>query len=186
MAKVKPLLKILASVWIVYNIFSLMVMPNVSSYFGRVTSKFVGPYANVVGLNVGWNFFSPDPAQPMYLKVVVNYPADADGTYKEPLITQWPDPEEEANVPGLTRKREWAAMRFMVIDPRRLSQIFGPWLCKKYPEAESIDMEQVVEVLPLLDNAVLNKEVNLLEMSQERRFAKASVRCGVAGDEEIL
>jgi hypothetical protein len=186
MAKVKPLLKILASVWIVYNIFSLMVMPNVSSYFGRVTSKFVGPYANVVGLNVGWNFFSPDPAHPMYLKVVVNYPAESDGSYREPVITSYPDPEAEAKVPSLTRKREWAVMRFMVMDPRRLRQIFGPWLCKQYPGAESVDMEHVIETLPPLDEAVFNKEVNLLEMSQERRFAKASVRCGVAGDEESL
>jgi hypothetical protein len=186
MAKVKPLLKILASVWIVYNICALMVMPNVTSYFGRVASKFVGPYANLVGLNAGWNFFSPDPAQPMYLKVVVNYPMAQDGEYREPLITAFPFPESEKNNPSLTRKREWAVMRFMVMDPRRLRQIFGPWLCKLYPEAESIDMEHVIDTLPLLDEAVFKSEVNLLDMSQERRFAKATVHCHSAGDEELL
>ncbi|WP_413581557.1 hypothetical protein [Bdellovibrio sp. HCB288] len=186
MAKVKPLLKILASVWIVYNIAALMVMPNVSSYFGRVASKYVGPYANLVGLNAGWNFFSPDPAHPMYLKVSVNYPANEDGSYRDPLFTTYPPPDEENKVAGLTRKREWAVMRFMVIDPRRLRQIFGPWLCRQYPGAESIDMEHVVETLPLLDEAAFNKDVNLLDMSQERRYAKAAVRCDGTGDEESL
>ncbi|WP_413557025.1 hypothetical protein [Bdellovibrio sp. HCB209] len=186
MAKVKPLLKILASVWIVYNICALMVMPNVGSYFGRTASKFVGPYANLVGLNAGWNFFSPEPAHPMYLKVVVNYPENEDGSYRDPLITAYPDPESEAKTVSLTRKREWAVMRFMVMDPRRLRQIFGPWLCRQYPGAESVDMEHVIETIPLLDEAVLNREVNLLEMSQERRYAKASVHCNSSGDEESL
>ncbi|WP_255489911.1 hypothetical protein [Bdellovibrio sp. KM01] len=186
MAKVKPLLKILASIWIVYNICAIMVMPNVSSYFGRVASKFFGPYANQVGLNAGWNFFSPDPAHPMYLKVVVNYPMAQNGAYREPLITAFPFAESEKTMPSLSRKREWAVMRYMVMDPRRLRQVFGPWLCKQFPEAESIDMEHVIETLPLLDEAVSKSEVNLLDMSQERRAAKASVRCNSPGDEELL
>ncbi len=183
MAKVKPLLKILASVWIVYNIAVLMVMPNLSSYFGRITSKYVTPYANIVGLSTGWSFFSPDPVQPTHIKIVVNYPMAADGSYPESVRTAYP-PDQPVN--SLLQVRQISAMRFMIMDSRRLRQIFGPWLCKQYPGADSIDMEHVVNLLPPLDEAVLRKDMRPMEISRENHFAKETVQCNRIGDEEIL
>ena len=186
MAKAKPLFKILLSFWIVYNIFAMMVMPNIGSYFGRITSRFLGPYANAVGLNAGWNFFSPEPAHPMYLKIVINYPDNSDGTPQESVETTYPPPETEESVPSLTRKREWAVMRFMVLDSKKLRLLMGPWLCKQYPGANSVDMEHVVDTIPLLDQAVLQSDNSLSEMSQEVKYAKASYNCDGSGDEESL
>ncbi|MBO9665211.1 MAG: hypothetical protein J7501_00155 [Bdellovibrio sp.] len=164
----------------------MLVMPNVSSYFGRITSRFLGPYANTVGLNAGWNFFSPEPAHPMYLKILVNYPPLEDGSLRDAVETFYPSPENDKNVPSLTRKREWALMRFMVLDAKKLRLLMGPWLCKQYPGAVSVDMEHIVETIPILDQAVLKKDESVSDISEERKYANASYSCDGSGDEEAL
>jgi len=73
MPRAKLLVKVILSGWIVYNIFTMLVMPNLGAYFGRSTSRFITPYGNTVGLNASWNFFSPDPAHTMYIRYRINY-----------------------------------------------------------------------------------------------------------------
>lgn len=186
MKKVKLLFKALLSLWIVYNIFVMLVMPNVGAYFGRVTAGVVTPYANTVGLNAGWNFFSPEPAHPMYLKYTVNYLNEFGDEMKEPFESAFP-PERDPlrHVPNITYKREWALMRFMVMDPKRLRVLMGPWLCRQYPGATSIDMEHVIDTIPFLDQAVRFGDESVKDLSREVQYTKESVSCS-GGDEESL
>lgn len=192
MKKVKLLFKALLSLWIVYNIFVMLVMPNVGAYFGRVTANVVTPYANTVGLNAGWNFFSPEPAHPMYLKYTVYYPesenleGETSQEEREPVEGFFPVQNDKRNVPNITHKREWALMRYMVLDAKRLRLLMGPWLCRQYPGAASIDMEHVIETIPFLDQAVRFQDESVKDLSKEVQSVRESVSCQGGMDEESL
>lgn len=192
MKKVKLLFKALLSLWIVYNIFVMLVMPNVGAYFGRVTANVVTPYANTVGLNAGWNFFSPEPAHPMYLKYTVYYPesenleGETSQEEREPVEGFFPVQNDKRNIPNITHKREWALMRYMVLDAKRLRLLMGPWLCRQYPGAASIDMEHVIETIPFLDQAVRFQEESVKDLSKEVQSVRESVSCQGGMDEESL
>nr|BFD66841.1 hypothetical protein HAGR004_18630 [Bdellovibrio sp. HAGR004] len=192
MKKVKLLFKALLSLWIVYNIFVMLVMPNVGAYFGRVTANVVTPYANTVGLNAGWNFFSPEPAHPMYLKYTVYYPesenleGETSQEEREPVEGFFPIQNDKRNIPNITHKREWALMRYMVLDAKRLRLLMGPWLCRQYPGAASIDMEHVIETIPFLDQAVRFQDESVKDLSKEVQSVRESVSCQGGMDEESL
>lgn len=224
MKKMELLSKILLSVWIIYNIFVMLVMPNVGAYFGRVTASVVTPYASTVGLNAGWNFFSPEPAQPMVLKYTVHYPEG----YKKPVsgtiklnqqknidveegsanssevnedsfaqpelidddssdieVLQYPSDDNLEGVPNIIRKREWALMRYMILDPKRLRILMGPWLCKQHAGAETVEMEHIITFIPFLDQAVKFKNESVDEMARKMKVIKEEYNCA-GGDEESL
>ena len=182
--RVKLLFKILASFWAVFNIFVSLVMPNVGAYFGRVTASFVTPYANTIGLNASWNFFSPDPAHTMYIRYTV-YFYDDFGNEIRPTIEGFFPKEKNKSITSDLNKRDLYAMRFMVIEPKRLRVLFGPWLCRKYEGASSINMEHVVETVPPLDEVVTFKGETVRDLSQELQYSKVSHNCHSA-DEEVL
>ncbi len=184
MKKAKPLLKILLSVWIVYNIVVMLIMPNVGGYFGRTMSRFITPYASIVGLNAGWNFFSPDPAHIMYLEYSVQYPDTAEGESVEPVEKFFP-PEKNQPIYNPARKRDMYATRYMALDPKRLRMLFGPWLCKQNPGASNIDLKLIVETVPSLDKVVQRPELEISDLSERLEFSKEYVDCNHR-DEELL
>lgn len=183
-------LKALLSLWIVYNIVVIIVMPNAGSYFGRVTSRFIGPYANNVGLNAGWNFFSPDPAHTMYIRYMVyfSHPQDSEldsETEREPIEGYFPA-EKNKMISSVFRSRELYLMRFMIIDKRHLKNLFGAWLCRQYPGASSVDMEHVIETVAMLDEAAAFKDESMAELSKELQFVAERFRCDHSEDEVEL
>ncbi|MGZ3772069.1 MAG: hypothetical protein ACXVCY_08205 [Pseudobdellovibrionaceae bacterium] len=181
--KVKPLCKTLLSLWIIYNIFIMLVMPNIGGFIGRISSKYITPYANTVGLNAGWNFFSPDPAHTMYLRYTVRY-VDSQGIeIKEPVEDFFPKEKNQA-VHAVSRKRDLYAMRFMLLDSKRLRILLGPWLCRQYPGATSVEMEHVIETVPLLDQVVTLKEEAVSDLSQEIQSIREFHSC-LGTDDEV-
>lgn len=185
MKKAKLLFKTLASLWIVYNIFTMLVMPNVGAYFGRTASFLITPYANTIGLNASWNFFSPDPAHTMYIRYLARF-QDADGNeIKEPIEGFFPAEKNKGGV-AASRKRDLYAMRFMVIEPKRLRLLMGPWLCRQFPGATSVEMEHVIETVPPLDQVVTFKDDNVKDLSQEVKYVREDHSCTGGADEEAL
>lgn len=186
MTKVKSISKALLSLWIVYNIFTMLVMPNIGSYFGRVTSRFITPYANTVGLNAGWNFYSPEPAQPMHLKYIIYFEDELGEEMKPPVEGYFPSENDDRNIPLITRKREWSLMRFMVLDAKRMRHLMGPWFCRHNPGASSVELEHVVAAIPFLDSAVARNAVTIEELSQTAKYLRVKIDCNEAGDEVEL
>jgi hypothetical protein len=185
MKRAALILKVLLSLWIVYNIVVITVMPNAGSYFGRVTSRFIGTYANAVGLNAGWNFFSPDPAHTMYIRYMVYFsnPDAAEGeAEKEPIEGYFPA-EKNKMISSVFRSRELYLMRFMIIDKRHLKNLFGAWLCRQYPGASSVDMEHVIETVAMLDEAAAFKDESMADLSNELQFVAERFRCDHTEDE---
>lgn len=176
MKKGKLTLKILLSVWIVYNLITLVVMPNAGSFLGRKFGAWLGPYANVVGLNASWNFFSPDPAHTMYIKYYVEF-LNADGEeVKEPITGYFPQ-EKNQGVMDITRRRELYVMRFMMIGANRLQALFAPWLCRQYPGATSVHIEQVIETVAPLDEVLTVSDQSVADLSREIQYANFDFRC---------
>ncbi len=188
MKKAKPILKAFLSLWVVFNIAVIVVMPNVSSYFGRLSSRFLAPYANIVGLNAGWNFFSPDPAHTMYIHYMV-YFANPDplseADEKEPFEGFFPM-EKNKGIGPMTRQRELYVMRFMVINRTHMKYLLGPWLCRQHPGASSVDMEPVIETVAPLDQAVMQRNESMEDLSHEMQFVAERFNCRGASDEVEL
>lgn len=186
MKRAAPILKALLSLWIVYNIVTIVVMPNAGSYFGRITSRFIGPYANNVGLNASWNFFSPDPAHTMYIRYMVyfNEPTES-GEEKDPIEGYFPQ-EKNKMVSSVFRSRELYLMRFMIVNRTHLKNLFGPWLCRQYPGASSVDMEHVIETVAMLDEAAAFRNESMAHLSKELQFEAERYRCDHSEDEVVL
>lgn len=183
--KAKLLFKALASLWIVYNILTMLVMPNVGAYFGRSVSSFIIPYANTVGLNASWNFFSPDPAHTMYIHYTVQY-LDEEGSETKEAVEGYFPRERDKGISEDSRKRDLYAMRFMVIEPKRLRVLMGPWLCRQYPGATSVRMEHVIETVPPLEQVITLKDESVKDLSRELQYIREEHSCVGGADEEAL
>lgn len=172
------------SLWIVYHLFVIVAMANSSSYMVRYFGKTIVPYASTLGMNTTWNFFSPDPAHTMYLKFTVYYPDVEGETPKEPLEIFMPSAKGEG-VWDQGDKRQLYAMRYMVVYPQRIEGVLGPYMCKHYPGAEVVHIEHIIEPIPSLDQAAIDKR-ELGEMNSRFDFISRDYRCSQMNDEVTL
>jgi hypothetical protein len=163
--RVGMILKALFSVWIVFHLLVMVIMPNGVSYPGRLLGAVIYPYAAVIGLNVSWNFFSPDPAHTMYLKFTLFEEDELGQPQADPRTISMPE-ERDRGVWDLGRRRDLYAMRYFMLDPRRLEAVVGPWLCRHYAPVSVIRIEHIVDSIPSLDEAVLFRGQDLQDLSR--------------------
>lgn len=166
----KKTLKVVLSFWLVYHLVVIVFFPNNSSYLVRHYSLPFQAYANQLALNTSWNFFSPDPAHVMYFKYLI-YSKDENLEPAEYFIP----PEKNEGSFGPADRRLFYAMRYMLLDQRRVEGILGPWLCKQHPEATKIHIEHIVEKIPSLDEvAFLDKST---DSDQEIKTVNMTLDC---------
>lgn len=171
--------KILFSIFILFHLAVIIIFPNGSSYLGRASTLLV-PYANILGLNTTWNFFSPDPAHTMFLKYSIRF-EDADGNeLREPLDGFIP-PEKEQIAVDSSKRRFLYAVRFLILDTNRMKVILGPWLCRQNPGASHVKMEQMLEPIPNLDKAILGD----LGRGEETTVMRFDYRCNASQEDEV-
>lgn len=166
----KSWIKGLLSLWIVFHLAVILVLPNGSSYLGRLWGNYLTPYANALSLNSTWNFFSPDPVHTMYLHYRVDYES------KESTEGYLP-PEKDQLVVDSSRRRFLYAMRFLLLDSTRFETLLGPYLCRQNPGASKISIRHVLETLPSLDKAVALRDVPISELKQESQSGNLEVDC---------
>lgn len=143
--RLNQFIRIAFSLFIVFHLIVIVVLSNGGSYYGRALSPYLTSYANVIGLNSSWNFFSPDPANSMYLRV---------------SLLNGDDYHEEFYPPG-KEKFEWSGnqrrflyfVRYMLVDPSRIESFLIPWFCKTHPGTERISVDFVIQPIPSLDKA---------------------------------
>src|SRR3954467_1869488 len=68
------ILKLVFSLFLLYHLAVIVIMPNPSSLLGRKYSRYLTDYANSLGLNTTWQFFSPGPAPVFYLEYTIEKP----------------------------------------------------------------------------------------------------------------
>lgn len=161
-------LKFLLSLFIIFHLSVIIILANGGSYLGRSLQKYLLPYANTIGLNTTWNFFSPDPAHTMYIRYVQHFDDENGNEIKESVESYIPAEKEKISIDS-SKRRFLYAIRFLLLDTTRMNTILAPWLCKSNPEASSIFIEQIFEAIPGLDRAAMGYE------SGERTVLDASV-----------
>jgi hypothetical protein len=182
LAKAKLLFKVLLSLWVVYHLLVIIIMPNGGSYLVRRFGSYLLPYANTLNLNTPWNFFSPDPAHIMYFKYTVYFRDDFLNDIKDPIEGYFPAGKEQGAY-SASERRELYAMRYMIIDPKRVEKFLGPWLCSQNPGASGIKLEHIVDTIPPLDRAVSQKSTEVKDMGEEIEIINRDFDCHGANDE---
>jgi hypothetical protein len=145
-------LKALISIFIIYHLVVIIVLPNGFSYLGRVLHPFIVPYANTLGLNTTWNFFSPDPANTIFFEYSVRFEDEMGNPIKEPIFGVLPK-EKDQIITDSSQRRFLYAVRFLMLDKNRLELLFAPWLCRQYEGATRVSIKQVTQQIPNLDMA---------------------------------
>lgn len=169
-------IRILLSGFLCYHLIVIAVLANGASYLGRSLDSWISPYGNFFGFNVAWNFFAPDPAHTMYIEYFVHFEDES----RDPVEGYIP-PEKEKIVIDSSKRRFLYAMRFMIIDEKRLKVILGPYLCRQYPGASSVHIKNILEPIPNLDLS----QVAMLEQ-QQALIMEHTYDCHATQDEVAL
>jgi hypothetical protein len=140
-------------VWIIYHLFCILVLPNGNSFLGRYSEDYILPYANFLGLNTTWNFYSPDPAHTMYFAYTVHFENEK-GEDVKPNLEEFLPPEKDQIVTDSSKRRLLYAMRYLALDSNRSQVVLGPWICREYEGASRISIHHVIERIPQLDVAM--------------------------------
>lgn len=178
----KRLFKGLLSIWILYHVFVIVLAPNSGSFPGRRLSDFYVPYANALNLNSSWNFFSPDPAHIMYFRYTVYFRNDMMEDLQEPVEGYFP-PSKEIGPYEISLRRESYAMRFMILDPRRVEQLLGPWLCRQFPEASNIKLEHIIDAIPPMDQVYFNSKRRYQDLAEKVESINRDFDCRSLAEE---
>jgi len=180
--KLEPALRIIVSVWAVYHLACIVILPNGVSFLGRTFEAYILPYANQVGANNSWNFFSPDPAHTMYFEYNLYFENENGEEIKEPVQGFIP-PEKTAIVLNTSERRKLYAMRFLLMNPARIEELVAPWLCRTHPGASRLSIVHKLIQLPTLDRAILGIDSPVDDMKQDFDMKSMSFDCrtGVTG-----
>lgn len=133
-------------------------MPNSGSLIGRELSPIFVPYANFLGMNQSWEFFSPDPPTPFYFNYSVHF-EDSNGSEIQPSILSY-FPEwrtQPTNHPNKIRLK--TTVRFLALRPDTTGNAFALYLCRKYPLANRVVVQSTFEFVPPLEKVRLNDGV---------------------------
>ncbi len=172
--------KAVFSVFIVYHLVVILVLGNGGSYLGRKFQAGILPYANTLGLNNVWNFFSPDPAHTMFIKYNVRFEDELGNERKSSVEGFLPEQKKDVVIDS-SKRRFLYAMRYLILDSRRLELILGPYFCRSYPGATSISLQHLMTPIPFLDAAEIGQT-----NEDEVRTISVDYKCGQVHDEVSL
>lgn len=164
-------LRLILSIFILYHLAVITVMPNPGSLLGRKFSRYLADYANTLGINTTWQFFSPGPAPVFYLEYDVEG-ADLDA---ETESFQLP-PKRRASYYDEFYNRTLYSMRFFVLAPiETFERFFVRWLCKQHPEAETLSIRTVGEPVKNIERAAGDESFDELSekmpIKERQRFS---------------
>lgn len=157
-------LKVALSVFILYHLLTILILPNSDSILSRKLSFLVTPYANVVGINTTWRFFSPEPSPTIHFV----YDADmAEGGEVEPennfwrergfVTGQWPPDHVDGMLTENVRRLVYHS-RFTTLSRERVEKFMGSLLCRFYPKAQLVSVRAVVQEIPSIERSLINNE----------------------------
>lgn len=142
------ILKFVFSIFLLYHLAVIVIMPNPSSLLGRKYARYLIDYANQLGLNTTWQFFSPGPAPVFYLEYTVENANEEEGeTFQIPERRRASYYDELYN-------RTLYSMRFFVLAPSEtFDSFFVPWVCKRHPEAAALTIRTQGEPVVNIERA---------------------------------
>lgn len=173
-------------VFFFYQLIVIVIFANGTSLLGRKIAKYFTPYANAIGLNTSWNFFSPDPAHTMSIKYETRYEDVQGNEIKPSQIDYFPPEKNQIAKTGVSRRFLYS-MRFYVLDQKKLKLFFAPWLCRKHPEASSVKIQFDFYKIPPIDYYEgVSDGMTLNESLEQIKYFEIVYNCHQTQDEVAL
>lgn len=146
----------------------------------REVGRFFTPYANFLGMNTGWQFFSPGPSPIFYLEYSFNYENGEAESESEPMLLP-----EKRNGYGHSDfyNRRLFSMRFFSLNPSRLEKFLVPWLCKQDLKASSVTVRQTFGEIKNVERMRDDESVDsFADMKQPLNLPRSTHACNHAGE----
>lgn len=148
------LLKAGLSVFLVYHLSAVLILPMGSGIIIRELGGYVNRYANQLGFNTTWQFFSPGPSPTFYLEYSYGYPEGADlSAAEDPFEIHWLPERRKGFAWSDFYNRRLYSMRFMALDSDRTRKYLAPFLCRQNPMASTVTMRSVFERVDSVEKA---------------------------------
>jgi hypothetical protein len=155
------------SVFIVYQLIVIIVLPNPSSILAHQVSSYLTPYANMFSMNTTWQFFSPNPGVVRYLEYAITYQDKKGEVVSE--VYQWPPRHRDLIWVENYQRRNYHGLR-STMAPEKLEKYLFPFLCRLHPKAETISLKASYNSVPSLERAQLEGS-DLRDESSLRNFS---------------
>lgn len=157
------------SVFLIYHLFAVIVVPNGNTYLGKVVAPYVEPYANFFELTNAWSFFAPEPGPP---PVYIEYELlDRKGeSFHRGRWPEYPDPFWMRD----RQNRRIAAAEYMMASETRAERMMLQYLCARNPEAGSARIWRVMYSIPGFREVASGTRRIGDEVNMERRLVSHS------------
>lgn len=145
------------TIFLVYHLAAVVLLPNPGSILARAFAPILNPYAATLAINSPWRFFAPNPGRHRYIEVELTKPDGDTETFF------WPPRErDDILTENYNRRTNHSIMTTSTVE--RLHKYFAPWICRRFPDAESFSMRPVVIDIPSIEKAgIIDKKFAELE-----------------------
>ena len=176
--KTTAVLRALLSVFLIYHLLAVVILPMGTGLIIRETGRYFIAYANQLGLNTTWQFFSPGPSPSFYLEYSYGFDLEdnPDG-YETHLM-----PEKRVGF-GWSDfyNRRLFSMRFMALNAGRTERYLAPHLCRLKPEAKTVTLRTLVTKVESVDRAMLGSETqDFTDLAVRSELPQGTYFCGGA------
>lgn len=132
-------LKIIVSLWIVYHLAMILIIPNRSSMANESFRPYFISYAQSLSMNSAWAYYAPNPITYFYFQYEVIKKQSVE-TYR------WPPSRTESKRILFNHKRFIThSLFFWKIGAEHIRKHFLPYLCRLHPLAEEIAIKIIYE-----------------------------------------
>lgn len=157
--------------FVAYHLLAVGLLPNGGSLEARAVAPALVPYANTLGMNNAWVFFSPGPSPNIYLEYGLEN-SEMEGLEDEPRVFP---AHKTSRLYSERYFRSLYIMRYFTMDPSKLERFLAPWLCKQHPEAHAITLRPVFEQVPGIERAWSGESFS--EMLERVDFERRRFTC---------
>lgn len=165
--------KVVLSVFLLYHLTTVAILPNGSSIIARKLNRFLVPYANPLIFNRTWQFFSPGPMPSFFLEYNLVTNAGPAIDEERPGFVYPPHRKNAAFDDFYLRTL--AGMRLIAIQPQVFEDFFIPFLCRLHPDAIQIDLRSVTEEIPPIEKA--DGFETFKDMSERKELPRKLYQC---------
>ena len=156
------------SVFILFHLVSVILVPNSDNYAGSTLRRFIQPYVYLFEMTNAWNFFSPNPEPPIYVEYeLVNEKGDVVSR------SSWP---EKKDLFWLRERqtRRITATDFMMAADLRAEKMMAPYLCNLPSKPHAVRLYKMVYSVPSPEDIVSGKRTMGDDVGADRKFVSHS------------
>lgn len=164
--------QVLASLFLLYHLVAVLVLPNPGSYLDKHWGFLFYPYANTLGFHTPWQFFSPNPSRHVYFEYEIES-AESD------QAGRWPPLRSESDSLWPNYMRLIYHSRFTTSNPERKLYFLSRYLCQSVPGAERLHLKTLSEEIPTLERAALSPD-RVMDEIEIREWSTESFECAEA------